>query len=505
LTERVIQLSQLLCDSGVESLAAPGGEVRVRGVTLDSRLVAENYVFVAVRGLQNDGESFVPEALRRGASAIVAASPRPASLDPRIAWVRVADPRRAAALLAREYHARPDETLTILGITGTNGKTTVAYLIESIAVAAGRRAGRIGTVGYAFGDVSGGGPRTTPEAPELYRLLAEMRDESIEIVAAEVSSHALALNRVEGARFAAAVFLNLSRDHFDFHKTEEAYFEAKAKLFEPLGPQQQAVLPADTEYGAVLRRRSRAAVTTFGRSADSTVRLRDERYGLDGSSAVLETPSGSLPVRTFLLGRVNLENVAAAAACALALDLPPTSIPRGVLSLQSVPGRMERIDRGQPFTLIVDYAHTEAALDTLLSGLRELSDGRLLVVFGCGGGRDRGKRAQMGHIATQRADRVYLTSDNPRSEDPLRILDEMQRGAAGVNGGRDRCAVIADRRRAIYAATADAGPGDVVIVAGKGHETTQTIGDEVLPFDDRVVASGALEQLGWNEERRAGT
>jgi UDP-N-acetylmuramoyl-L-alanyl-D-glutamate--2,6-diaminopimelate ligase len=504
LTDRAIKLSLLLRDAGIEPLGASDVDPLVRGVTLDSRMVETDQIFVAVQGLQSDGETFVPDAVRRGARAVVAASPRPAALDPQIAWVRVDDPRRAAALLAREFFARPDEALTLVGITGTNGKTTVAYLLEAIAVAAGHRAGRIGTVGYAFGNVSGAGPRTTPEAPELYRLLAEMRDETIGIVAAEVSSHALALKRVEGARFAAAAFLNLSRDHLDFHESEQAYFEAKARLFEPLGPDQHAVLPADTEYGKELGQRSRARVITFGRSAGSTVRLRDERHGIDGSSAVLETPSGSLPVRTFLLGRVNLDNVAAAAACALALELPPMSIPDGVLSLQSVPGRMERIDRGQPFTLIVDYAHTEEALDNLLRGLRELIQGRLLVVFGCGGDRDRGKRPHMGRIAVERADRVYLTSDNPRSEDPLRILDEVKSGTNGINGSASCCALIADRRNAIYTAVADADPGDVVVVAGKGHETTQTIGKQVLPFDDRVVAAAALEQLGWSEERHAG-
>ena len=443
----------------------------------------------------------MPDAVKRGARAVVAASPRPRVLDPEVAWVRVARPRRAAALLSREYWECPDEALTLVGITGTNGKTTVAYLVEAIAAAAGRRTGRIGTVGYAVAGVEHTAERTTPEAPEFYRLLATMRDASIDIVAMEVSSHALALSRVDGARFATAAFLNLSRDHLDFHGDEESYFRAKARLFENLEPGQHAVLPADSPHGATLRGLTRARVWTFGRDESADVRLRDERSGRDGSSAVLSTPSGSLPVRSFLLGRFNLDNVAAAAACALSMGLSAEAIGAGVLALESVPGRVERVDRGQPFQVLVDYAHTPDALRALLEWMRELVDGRLSVVFGCGGERDAGKRAEMGRVAASLADRVYLTSDNPRGEDPQAILSEIGAGVATCSGAMERTTILADRRAAIRAALSAAGPGDVVLLAGKGHETTQTIGGRAEPFDDRVVASDLLNELqpsgGW--------
>ena len=298
--------------------------------------------------------------------------------------------------------------MTLVGITGTNGKTTVAYMVEAIALAAGRRTGRIGTVGLAIGGERHASERTTPEAPDFYRLLAEMREQEIELVATEVSSHALALSRVEGARFTTAAFLNLGRDHLDFHKDEKAYFEAKAKLFEGLGREQHAVLPADSPHGAELRRRTRGKVWTFGRSESADVRLEQERCAIDGSSAVLETPSGALPFSCRLAGRFNLDNAAAAAACALAAGLSQHAIPRGLGSLQRVPGRMERIDRGQPFAVIVDYAHTADALGSLLSWLRGMSAGRVLVVFGCGGERDRGKRFLMGQAAATHAQRIFL-------------------------------------------------------------------------------------------------
>jgi UDP-N-acetylmuramoyl-L-alanyl-D-glutamate--2,6-diaminopimelate ligase len=391
--------------------------------------------------------------------------------------------------------------MTLVGITGTNGKTTVAHMVEAIVAAAGRRAGRIGTVGHAFAGVEYATERTTPEAPDFYRLLAAMRDESIDIVAMEVSSHALALSRVEGARFATAAFLNLGRDHLDFHGDEQSYFRAKARLFESLGPEQHAVLPADSPHGAELRRLTRAHVWTFGRGKSADVRLGDEHSGRDGSSAVLSTPSGSFPVRSFLLGRFNLDNVAAAAACALSMGLPPEAIGAGVLALESIPGRAQRVDRGQPFLVLVDYAHTPDALRALLEWTRELADGRLALLFGAGGDRDAGKRAEMGRVAASLSGRLYLTSDNPRGEDPQAILSEIGAGVASCPGATERTTIIADRREAIRTALAEAGPGDIVVLAGKGHETTQTIGDRVEPFDDRVVAADLLDELqpsgGW--------
>jgi len=502
LTGRRARLSALLRGAGVETAAAVEPDPEICGTALDSRKIAQGDLFFALRGLKADGLDFVPDAVRRGATAVVSSQPRPDWLEPAVAWVRVDEPRRIAGLLAREYYERPDLALTVVGITGTNGKTTVAHLVESIGVAAGRRTGRIGTVGSAFGEVERASDRTTPEAPDFYRLLAEMRDESIDLVSMEVSSHALALHRTAGARFATAAFLNLGRDHLDFHGTEEAYFEAKARLFDALDESQAAVLPADSDYGDRLRQNTRARVLSFGRSASADVRLCDEYCGLDGSRAVLETPQGSLPVRTFLLGRFNLDNVAAAAACALAVDLPMEAISSGVLALQVVPGRVEPIHRGQPFSVVVDFAHTEQALRNLLDWIGRLTKGRLIVVFGCGGDRDRGKRAEMGRAVAESGAQLYVTSDNPRTEDPRQIMDEIHEGVRSMSSGAERCQLVEDRRDAIEAAVGLAQPGDTVVIAGKGHETTQTLGDRILPFDDRQVASDALERLGWRERRR---
>jgi UDP-N-acetylmuramoyl-L-alanyl-D-glutamate--2,6-diaminopimelate ligase len=497
-------LSELLRAAGVRPLDDVAADPTITGVSLDSRRILPGNTFLALSGFRIDGAVYVPDAVGRGASAVVSSSPRPSSLDGGIAWVRVENPRRASGLLAREWYGRPDETLALVGITGTNGKTTVSYLVESIAAASGIRPGRIGTVGFAHGGVERPATRTTPEAPDLFALLAEMRDAGVALVALEVSSHALALGRVEGARFAVAAFLNLGQDHLDFHGDSEAYFEAKARMFETLGPDQAAVLPADDSRGAVLAGRTRARLSTFGRSERASVRLRDEACDLTGSSAVVEIGATRIAVRTRLVGRFNLDNVAAAAACALAAGLPAAAVAPGIGAVDSIPGRMERVAAGQPFTVIVDFAHTEQALARLLDDVRSMIGGRTLLVFGCGGERDRGKRPAMGRAAAERADLVFLTSDNPRSEDPAAILREIEAGIAAVPGGPARCRTVPSRPEAVAAAVSSARPGDAVLIAGKGHESTQTFGDHVVHLDDREVARDALAACGWGGGSRAG-
>ncbi len=491
-------LVELLGAANVRPVAPPGADPEVFGVCLDSRGVLKGELFFALPGARRHGDTFVPEALARGACAVLSDSPRPSWLPHATAWVQVQSPRSAAGLLAREFFGRPDESLCLVGVTGTNGKTTTCYLVESIARAAGKKVGRIGTVGYAFDDQERAATRTTPEAPDFYRMLAEMREASADAVVTEVSSHALALGRVEGARFRVAALVSFGRDHLDFHGSLEGYFEAKALLFEMLDAGcATAVLPADDPVGGALARRTRARVVTFGRSPDASVRLQNERCDLGGCSAALDTAAGLVPVRTRLVGRFNLDNVAAAAACALAAGFPAESIPAGVAALASVPGRVERVDQGQPFSVLVDYAHTPDALARLLASAREVVAGRLLLVFGCGGERDRGKRPEMGRVAAEGTDLAFLTSDNPRGEDPVVILREVEDGVRRVPGGTDRCRVIVDRAEAVHAAVAAARPGDAVLVAGKGHEATQTIGDRILRMDDRAIVREALATAGF--------
>lgn len=497
-------LSSLLRDAGFAFEADASEGTVVSGLSLDSRRICPGELFCALRGRTADGNAFVADAVGRGAAAVLSDGERPPELPDRVAWIRVTDARRATGLLAREWHGRPDESLTLVGVTGTNGKTTVAYFVEAMTIAAGRSAGRIGTVGVAWGGVERGSERTTPEAPEFYALLDAMRRDGVEIVVSEVSSHALALDRVTGARFRVSAFLNLGRDHLDFHGTIEAYFEAKLRLFEAMGDDDTAVLPAGDPWTPRIAERVRGAVVSYGRDPGAQVRLVDARPGPAGSRGALETPKGRIEIETELIGSFQLDNVAAAAACGLAVGLPPEAIASGVRKLTVVPGRLEPVSEGQPFAVLVDYAHTAAAMTRMLGSVRELAPGRVLVVFGCGGGRDRGKRPEMGRAAAAGADLLFLTSDNPRDEDPLDILAEIEAGAASVPGGSDRCRVVPDRVEAVHAAIGAAGPGDVVVVAGKGHETTQTVRDRALPLDDRVVARRALEKMGWHGGRRAG-
>jgi UDP-N-acetylmuramoyl-L-alanyl-D-glutamate--2,6-diaminopimelate ligase len=416
----------------------------------------------------------------------------------------VADARVALSVLSTALYGDPSERLQVVGVTGTNGKTTTTYLVASIFERAGIRCGRIGTIGYDTGMGEITASRTTPEAPDVQRMLAEMADRGCGACAMEVSSHALALARVDGTRFAAAVFTNLTRDHLDFHRDMEDYFQAKRRLFDMLPSGAPAIVNLDDPRGRELAATVRRPISyAIGQPAD--VRPGDMSFSLDGLIVTAETPRGAMRLRSRLVGRPHVYNVLAAATTALALDLPTRAIEEGVAGLESVPGRFQKVSGGgDDVTVVVDYAHTDDALRNLLETARPLSRGRIITVFGCGGDRDRSKRPLMGAVATRLSDLVVVTSDNPRSEDPQQIIEDVMRGIATPASrapGRSTAAAapgpawiaIVDRREAIERAIADARPGDVVLIAGKGHERYQEIGDRVLPFDDVEVARHALE------------
>ena len=491
------RLSDLLDAAAIQPLDLLASDPWVDEAHLDSRAVTKGSLFFALRGEHLDGERFVPQALERGATAIVAQSARPQQLDDAIGWVRLDDPRAAVGPISRQLHGCPDQAMELIGVTGTNGKTTVTFMLQAIANAAGKPGGRIGTTGYAFGDDEAPLPRTTPEATDLFRILQRMQQSGAQSVAMEVSSHALSLHRVASAQFAAAVFLNLTRDHLDYYGTEERYFDAKAQLFDMLAPGAIAVAPADDRWGDALQQRVNARWTTFGRTANADVRLTQERCRLDGSSATLETPGGSIEIDLPLPGRFNLDNAAAAAATAIAMGCPLEAVQQGLASMPFVPGRVQRIDGGQPFDVWVDYAHTPDALRNLLGWAKPLVPQRLIVVFGCGGDRDRGKRPEMAQAVGEFADAVWVTSDNPRGEDPQQIIDDtlpgLDREQLNVNSDTDR-------ERAIAAAFELAEAGDLVVLAGKGHENTMTIGERTFEFDDRKVAQRLLDAR-WGTSR----
>ncbi|OLC46567.1 MAG: UDP-N-acetylmuramoyl-L-alanyl-D-glutamate--2,6-diaminopimelate ligase [Acidobacteria bacterium 13_1_40CM_65_14] len=472
----------------------------VAGIAYDSRAVARGHMFVALKGLQTDGTAFAAQAIERGALAIV--SEQPAPPDVRIPWVTVGDARLALAVLAAAFYGHPSREMQVVGITGTNGKTTIAYLLASMFEAAGIRCGVLGTVAYRLGpgeqDVREAA-RTTPEAPEVQALLREMVDRGCGACAMEVSSHALSLRRADDMTFAAAVFTNLTRDHLDFHSDMEAYFQAKRRLFEMLPSAAPSLLNVDDPRGASLVEAGGRPVTyAINRPADVTTGPLS--FSLDGLTFDVRTPRGTLHLRSKLVGRPNVYNILAAVATATALDLPFDAIERGVAALEGVPGRFQLASSAKDeVTVVVDYAHTDDALRNLLETARPLAQGRLITVFGCGGDRDRTKRPLMGAVASRLSDLVVITSDNPRSEDPQRIIDEIQRGiTADTRKDTGQLLTIVDRRAAIAKAVEVAKPGDLVLIAGKGHEKYQVIGDQTLPFDDVAVAREALARRRTN-------
>jgi UDP-N-acetylmuramoyl-L-alanyl-D-glutamate--2,6-diaminopimelate ligase len=466
----------------------------IASVTHDSRAVGPGDLFCCVVGSTSDGHDHAPGAVAAGAAAVLVE--RPLGLP--VAEVRVASVRAAMGPMAAAAWGHPSSKLAVLGVTGTNGKTTTTYLLENIARAAGIRPGVIGTIGTRIDGAAVPGERTTPEATELQPLLARMADAGVGLAAIEVSSHALVMHRVDGTRFAAACFTNLSHDHLDFHASFEEYFEAKARLFEPVFTD-AAATNFDDPYGVEIGRRSDAAglsVLGFGlEAAGAAVRAEALDASPSGTAFRLVTPYGSADVRSPLVGRFNASNALAAAATALAAGLDVDAVVAGLGAPIVVPGRMERVEAGQPFPVLVDYAHTPDGLVQVLRAARPLvgAGGRLVVVFGCGGDRDRSKRPEMGRAAADLADVVVVTSDNPRSEDPAAIIADV---LPGIPAGC-RPVVEPDRRAAIQEALAGRDAGDVVVIAGKGHEQGQTAGGVTVPFDDRLVAGEELARLGW--------
>jgi UDP-N-acetylmuramoyl-L-alanyl-D-glutamate--2,6-diaminopimelate ligase len=481
-------------------LAAGTLATDVTSVACDSRNTLPGSLFVALRGLHADGTAFARDAVARGAIAVVSEAPAPEPLTD--VWVQVDDARLALAALSAAFYRYPSRELTLVGITGTNGKTTTSFLLASIFEAAGTRTGRIGTVGYRIGQREFEAARTTPEAPELQRMLRDMVTEGCGACVMEVSSHALSLRRADSLQFAAAIFTNLTRDHLDFHRDMEDYFLAKRRLFELLPEERPAAINLDDRRGAEVAAAAHTSLT-YAIDAAADVGPGPLSFSLDGLSFDVRTPNGPIAVRSSLVGRPNAYNILAAIAAAVALNLPRRAIEEGIRRLTNVPGRFQVVsDQSDDVRVVVDYAHTDDALKNLLETSRPLASGRLITVFGCGGDRDRTKRPLMGAVAARLSDLVIVTSDNPRSEDPEQIIEEIKRGIVmpadrmppkGQAGPKATpCLAITDRKAAIETAVRDAGPGDLVLIAGKGHENYQVIGDRVLPFDDVEVARAAL-------------
>lgn len=499
----------------IEILETRGDLLReVASICYDSRNCLPGSMFVAVRGLRVDGHDYINEAVTRGAAAVVHEGD--VDVPPEVTSVRVADTRVTLGKLGRNFHGDPSASMLLVGVVGTNGKTTVTYLVESILQAAGYRCGVLGTVNYRYGGRILSAPNTTPESYEMQRILAEMGREGIDAVVAEVSSHALDLHRVDDCAFDLGIFTNLSQDHLDYHGTMERYFQAKRRFFTEVLPSSgkgravSMVINVDDPWGRRILEDCRRSAWTYAVDTEAHIRPRRYECTLDGIRADIETPGRRFSVTSPLMGKFNLENLLAATAATLALDVPLEAVVTGIASLRSVPGRLERVNEtGQPH-VFVDYAHTEDALRRVLENLGRFKRGRIITVLGCGGDRDRGKRPLMGRTAVRGSDVTIITSDNPRTEDPMAIIGEIESGIpadvikvppdASAVSEQGIYTVIPDRGTAIEMAVRLASPEDMVLIAGKGHENYQIVGERKIFFDDRLAAREAL----WQHHRRRG-
>ncbi len=510
-----MKLEELISRAGTMTIDCDRSEAaatcnpEINAITCRAQDVTPGDVFVAIKGFAADGHDYIDMATAKGASAIVCEEP--ANVD--VTTVTVENSRKALAQLAAAYYGHPSGEMLVIGITGTNGKTTTSYLMESILQAAGLSVGVIGTINYRFGGKVFDNPVTTPESIDLQRILFEMRAAGVTHVVMEVSSHALDLHRVHKCQFDLAVFTNFTQDHLDYHHSMEAYWDCKRKLFAELLPafegktHHRAVLNVAVPKGRELAEEMELPFLSCGEGMGNDLNTLAAQFNLNGTQARISTPVGDLSIFSPLVGRHNLENITIATGVGIALEIPGEAIVDGIEALDNVPGRLERVSNPHQRYVYVDYAHTPDALENSLLALRSLTADRIICVFGCGGDRDRAKRPKMGAIAGRIADLMVVTSDNPRTETPEKIIDEIVEGVLGEcdvkytmedlrQGFQGKgCVAIVDRREAIGVAVAASRPGDTILIAGKGHEPYQVIGTQKRPFDDRLEAKEALAGL----------
>jgi UDP-N-acetylmuramoyl-L-alanyl-D-glutamate--2,6-diaminopimelate ligase len=475
-------------------------DMHVKGIAYDSRCVKKEFLFVAVRGFSADGHTYIKEAINRGCVGVVAE--KAVQIPDDIAYIEVSDSRKALARLSASFYGMPSDELSLIGITGTNGKTTTSFIVKSILEAGGRSAGLLGTIQYSINKKLLKASHTTPESLDLQKYLREMVESGIEYAVLEVSSHALALQRVEGCSFQGVAFTNFTRDHLDFHGTMDEYFRTKRLIFRHLREGGFAVLNRDDPKVRSISQEVRGNVITCGLQEGALVTARDisesREAGMEGGlSFIIETPEGEFPVVSSLIGKNNVYNILMSAAIAYALDISSDEIIRGIRRSGSIEGRFEKIDEGQDFLCIIDYAHTEEALRNLIAAAREITKERIITVFGCGGDRDRGKRPIMGAAAAELSDFVVVTSDNPRSEDPLKIIQD-------ITGGMSRTSftVLPDRQEAIREGVRLTGKGDTLLIAGKGHEDYQEILGVRYPFSDKEVVRKIIREAKKKKDSR---
>ncbi len=483
---------------GVEtSLPAGANKLEIRKVVCDSRKVEPGSLFFALHGAKADGNTFIQDAIKLGAIAIASEEKAPAAIPAGLAWIHVREARKALAITAANFLGHPANALQLVAVTGTNGKTTTTSVVDAIVKASGAKTGLFGTIANhtPLGDYPA--PNTTPESVDLQGFFAEIRDAGGKYAVLEASSHSLAMDRLWGCHFQAAVFTNLTREHMDFHKTFEDYFAAKRRLFADTGAgaPEVAVLNVDDEFGQRLVRLAKKTVT-YGLESDADITTKKFQLTFDGLTFTAQTPNGKVHVESRLVGRINVYNLLAAVGAAQALGLSNDVIETGIRNLESVSGRFQRINMGQPFLVIVDYAHTDDALENLIRTARELNPkGRIITLFGCGGEKDRTKRPVMGEVTGRLSDLTILSSDNPRSEDPLKIISDI---IVGLQKTAGKYLIEPDREKAIGMAMDEARSGDIVLLAGKGHENYQILADRTFEFDDREVARRALRERGFD-------
>ena len=459
----------------------------VTGLAYDSRLVAPGFLFFAFQGVRADGRRFASDAVAKGALAIVSESARPADFDG--PWIQVAHGRKALAAASKNFFEAPDERLFLAAITGTNGKTTTSYLIDHVLMTAGLKTSLVGTIGYHVAGRPLPAVNTTPESLDLFRMLDQSVREGVTHFVFENSSHAQALGRSSGLHVHTAIFTNLTRDHLDFHGTMDAYFEAKCRMF-VAGPR-AAVINHDDEWGRRIPVTPGTPVYWYGLASDAEYRAVNIRNDFSGLRFDVVTQDGVIAIESPLVGTINVYNILSAFCCGLSFGIDAVVVARGIASCPAVPGRFERIDEGQPFLVVVDYAHTDDAIRNVVAVARSLKPKRVITLFGCGGDRDRSKRPLMGKAAAEGSDFIVLTSDNPRSEDPMRIIEDVLPGLAPYATPR---LIEPNRETAIRAALLQAQPGDIVLLAGKGCETYQVLADRTIDFDDREVARRVLRE-----------